>query len=71
MNAKKLEDILAILKAITTVAALVPSPVQMFAPMALSIEQIAFKALEAHIAASGQTADEIIAKFHKVNIPDG
>lgn len=61
-----LSAILVYLQAITEVAALVPSPAQPFAALALQLNKITQAAIKAQAASEGKTVEEVIAGLHRL-----
>lgn len=59
-----LSSILTYLEAVTSVIALVPSPAQPFAALALQLQKITAAAIKAEAASKGKTVEEIIAGLH-------
>jgi hypothetical protein len=59
-----LSGILTYLEAVSGVVAMVPSPAQPFAALALQLEKITHAAIKAQAASKGQTVEEVIAGLH-------
>ena len=64
MNASQ---VLTWLETVTSVVAMVPSPVTPFAALALELEKITHAAISAQAASKGMTVEQILSQLHKID----